>query len=248
MSLAGHKSFRWSCALNICHPERSLATREAYRQTKSKDPLRAGITDSDARSSLPFTRVLVVSLVLSSAVASFAQSERSFPGKKSELISRDGRWMLQNVDRDQEPYHSILLKDNTSGKSRKVCDYSRSVRVLWAPDSRHFALNDYAGSNFTETTIVSVDETAPTIDVQAAILHSNGGLRESVTLVRSGHDYFGVTRWLDKHRAVVHHWGHSDVPPLRAFCECYVYTLDGSVEKCAHHVKEAEELCDTVTP
>jgi len=248
MSLAGRKSFRWSNALNVCHPECSLTTREAYRQMKSEDPLRVGTPDSDARSSVPATRVLVVALVLFSAVASFGQSARSFPGKKSELISPDGRWMLQNVDRDQEPYHSILLKDNTSGKRRKVCDYGRSVRVIWAPDSRRFALNDYAGSNFTKTTIVSVDETVPTIDVQAAILHSNVSQSESVTLVGSGHDYFGVTRWLDKHRAVVHHWGHSDVPPLRAFCECYLYTLDGSVEKCAHKVQDAQELCDTVTP
>src|SRR5260370_22466446 len=98
MSLGGHhKSFRWSCALNVCHPERSLATREAYRQTKSKDPLRAGTTDSDARSSLPFTTVLVVSLVLSSAVASFAQSARSFPGTQSDLISPDGRRILQHT-------------------------------------------------------------------------------------------------------------------------------------------------------
>ena len=112
--------------------------------------------------------ILMMSFLLL-PVVSFSPTARRFPGNKSELTSPDGHWTLQNVDRDQEPHHSILLKENTTGKARKICDYNRSAAVIWSPDSRHFALNDYAGSDFTETTILSVDETVPNVDVQKEV-------------------------------------------------------------------------------
>lgn len=39
----------WNHTPALCHPERSLAKREAIRQTKSKDPYQLGITLGDAR-------------------------------------------------------------------------------------------------------------------------------------------------------------------------------------------------------
>jgi len=188
--------------------------------------------------------------LLAAATASFSQTSRRFPGKKSEITSPDGRWVLQDVDRDQEPNHSIFLKSIATGKTRKVCDYGRGASIVWSPDSRRFAINDYAGSDFTETSILSVDETVPKIDVQDEILRYDRSLRERVTLVGWGHDYFGVVRWLDAQKTVVHHWGHNDEPPLGDFCVCYVYILGVSVQKCAHQPKglDLEELCDRSAP
>jgi hypothetical protein len=119
---------------------------------------------------------------------------------------------------------------------------------VWSPDSRHFALNDYGGSDFTETAILSVDETVPKIDVQDEILRQDE--RERVTLVGFGRDYFGVARWLDARRVVVHHWGHNDEPPLGSFCVCYVYVLGGSVQKCLRQPRgsELEDLCGRTMP
>jgi hypothetical protein len=36
-------------------------------------------------------------------IASFGQTARRFPSTKSELISPDGRWALQNVDQEMHP-------------------------------------------------------------------------------------------------------------------------------------------------
>jgi hypothetical protein len=188
---------------------------------------------------------LLVSFLLLSVV-SFGQTQtgRRFPGKKPELASPDGRWVLQNVDRDQEPHHSIFLKDKTTGKTRKICDYGRSASVIWSPDSRHFALNDYAGSNYAEASIITVDETRPTIKLQDVILDKYGAATDW------GHEYFGTVRWLDAQRVVIHDWGHKDEPPLGDSCVCYVYALGGSVRKCAHQPKgsDLEQLCWKTTP
>jgi hypothetical protein len=194
---------------------------------------------------------ILLMFLLAATTASFSQSSTRFPGKKSELTSPDGRWVLQDVDRDQEPNHSIFLKDRTNGKTRKICDYERGVGLVWSTDSRHFALNNYAGSDFTETSILSVDERTPAIDVQDGILRHDIRLRERVTLVGWDHDYFGVARWLDKEHVVVHHWGHAtDLNSTsRIFCECYIYALNGEAQKCDRQPKHPEgDFCETSTP
>jgi hypothetical protein len=208
------------------------------------------ILEPSAERSSPRTRLsllgalaLVISVLFISQPVS-AQVSARFPSSKSELASLDGRYVLQNVDQSQEPYHSIFLKDTRTGNSRKVYEYGRSVGVVWAPDSLHFAVNDYAGSNITETTIFSVDASLSKTDVQDELVQKGG------VVLTGGHDYFGVVRWLDSRRMVVHFWGHTDDPPVRSFCECYLYTLQGSVSKCSHQPKsdDPERQCEDTTP
>jgi len=175
------------------------------------------------------------------SVVSFSQTSRRFPGKKSELTSPDGRWVLQDVHRDQGPNHSIFLKDRTSGKTRKICDYERGVGLVWSPDSRRFALNDYGGSDYTETNIFSIDDAVSKIDVQKEIQD------KSDVKLGGDHEYFGVAYWVDKRRVVVHHWGYGNGDPV--YCECYVYTLNGSVRRCAQQPNPVDDdFCERTTP
>jgi hypothetical protein len=136
------------------------------------------------------------------------------------------------------------LKNNATREARKICEYGRHVSVLWSPDSRYFALNDYVGSNIAETFIISVDETVSRVDLQDRILSKYGAV------THGGHEYFGVARWLDVRRVVIHDWGHDDEPPSRDFCVCYVYTLGAYVQKCAHQPRgsDLEEFCARTTP
>lgn len=175
---------------------------------------------------------------------SYAQTNYArFPGKRSELSSPDGHYVLVNVDSDREPYHSIILKEKSTSTMRKISDYGRSATVVWAPDSRHFALNDYAGSDFTSTHIIAVDESVPRIDLQKELL---AHVRR---LAGGDHEYFGVVRWLDNRHVIVNHWSHGESQP-RAFCECYVYTLNGSVGKCAKQPRSSdpEQRCQELAP
>jgi hypothetical protein len=225
---------------NACHPERSLATSEANRQTQSKDPLHGGAAKRPRACTWMMSILLTFLLLL--PIMSFGQAVTRFPGLKSELASPDRRWVLQNLDRDQEPHHSILLKSNATGKTRKICDYERHASVIWSPDSRYFALNDYAGSDFSDASIISVDETVSTIKVQDEILRKGGSAKGG------DQENFGVARWLDARRVVVHNWGHGE--PAPGVCICYVYALNDSVQKCVHQPKGAglEELCSKTTP
>ncbi len=186
-----------------------------------------------------------VNLLIFALVSTLSYSQTTFarfPGRRSALLSPDRRYALRNVNNRQEPYHSsIFLTDKRTGKTLKIYDYGRHATVVWAPDSTRFALNDYAGSDFTNTYIVPIDGTTPRIDVQKEIYD------KARDLAQGHHEYFGVARWLDNRRVIVHHWGHGDEG---MFCQCYVYALYGPVQKCARQPKSSdpEQRCADATP
>jgi len=225
-----------------CHPERSLAMSKANRQTKSKDPVPAGGTTGDMRNSHPGAwRTLALAGLALVAIPSLAQTSKRFPGPKSELTSPNGRYVLRNEDHYENYKHFIFLKDKTAGKSREVYEYGRSATVVWSPDSQHFAINDYAGSDYTETTILSVDEGVPKIDVQEEVA------RKGDVTLGGDHEYFGVAYWVDDRRVVIHHWGYGNGDPV--YCECYIYTLNGPVRKCTRQPNPTDDdFCERTTP
>jgi hypothetical protein len=165
-----------------------------------------------------------------------AQTSRNFPGRKSDLASPDGRYLIQSVERDEESRFALSLKDTTTGKSRKVYEYGRGASVLWSPDSRYFAVDDAAGSDHTRTKILPVDESAPEIDVQKEI-------QEKAKAVPGGHhEYFYVAYWIDSRRTVIYHWGYGG-ELSHGFCECYVYRLNGPVRRCERQPKDSDRVC-----
>jgi hypothetical protein len=137
-------------------------------------------------------KVFLSALVLVSTFAHSQSLYAKFPGKPSALPSPDGRYVLRNVDspKGPGPYHTIYLEDRHTGKKRKVYEYERSASVVWAPDSRRFAVNDYLGSNVSEAYIYSVDGRVSRIDVQDEIVRKVGSFRH----YQWDHDYFGVFR------------------------------------------------------
>ena len=223
---------------NLCHPERSLAMSKANRQTKSKDPVPFGSAAGDSGNSpSSVARALILGALVLMAIPSFAQISMYFPGPKSELSSRDGRYVLQNIDRDEEPKHSILLKDKTTAKTRTVYVYLSRAVVFWSPDSTHFAIDDISRGHVAY--IFAVDETAQRIDIQ-------NELQETSHIdPANGDNQFDLARWLHPERVVVLSWRYSKDRPQRVSCHCYIYTLNGAVEKCSKHPEEPdlEELC-----
>jgi hypothetical protein len=215
---------------------------EAHRQTQSKDPVPAGsITGAKRHSRSAACRQLILGVVAVVVIPSLAQVSRNFPGPKSELTSPNVRYVIQNVDHNEEYKHFLFLKDKATGTSRQVYEYGRSASVVWSPDSRHSAINDYAGSDYTETSIVSVDEKTPSIDVRKEI-----NSKSDVTL-SGDHEYFGVAYWIDNRRVVVHHSGYGNGGPT--YCECFVYVLNGRVRKCTRQPDPSDDdFCERTTP
>jgi hypothetical protein len=110
--------------------------------------------------------LLIVALL---STFSYAQNfHAKFPGTRSALVSPNHRYILRNVDNlddPQQPVHSIFLIDKRTGEKRKVYEYGRRATVLWSPNRRRFALNDYLGSNVSETYVIAIDGSTPKLDV-----------------------------------------------------------------------------------
>jgi len=80
-----------------------------------------------------------------------------FP-EHSRTTSPNRDYALVNVDRETEPYHTVLLENRKLKTRRELFHYGRGIDVLWNPDSQSFALTDHAGSDYSLCSIVCVDE------------------------------------------------------------------------------------------
>src|SRR5882762_6847684 len=72
----------------------------------------------------------------------------AFPGRVSELSSPDGRFVLRNVDSDQEPHHVLYLEDVWK-KSERLLAYGRHASALWCGHGQGLLINDYGGSDYS---------------------------------------------------------------------------------------------------
>ena len=87
-------------------------------------------------------------LVVACATAS-ATSFVVFP-KASQLRSPDGRYVIQNENRDAAPsdmvgtFHSLWLVESATQRSRKLCDYVGLAAVAWS-DSGSLIITQYVG-------------------------------------------------------------------------------------------------------
>ena len=121
--------------------------------------------------------------------SSHAQTGHSrLPGDESEIPSPDGKFVIRNVDGPGQLDHRLFLEEKSTGAKREVYSYMRSVAVVWSPDSRHFAVNDYQVSNIAEAYILGVRDSDGKIDLKKEALSK----MESYGKLEWDHGYAGV--------------------------------------------------------
>jgi hypothetical protein len=177
------------------------------------------------------TSVLGLLLAISSTFAfGAARKPVEFPGPQAQLKSKDGRYVLENVDSDKEPHHTLLLKNAESGAVRTLCNYQRHVTVLWSPDGKKLVVNDYAGSDFSKVLIFSTEQDSPPEDVGAQLLHSLQGSPDRKGLTDNHHVYFAASSWEGDESVRLKVWGYGQADP-KGFSHWYQYTLGGSFRR-----------------
>jgi hypothetical protein len=92
------------------------------------------------------------------------------------VLSPDRHYEIENVvcSKDTEE-RALVLHNIDTGVRRILYTYTRDATVLWSPDSHYVAINDYAGSDYTNNLVFSVDKNEPAIDLQKQL---NRGLPE----------------------------------------------------------------------
>jgi len=169
-------------------------------------------------------------VVLSSLAASGTPQLTEFPGTETQLKSPDGRYVVENVDSDKEPHHTLLLKNTKTGAVRTLCNYQRHVTLLWSPDAKELAVNDYCGSDFSKALLFSADQDNSPKDIGAELLQSLKESPDRKSLAENHHVYFAVLGWEGTDIVRLKAWGHGDVDP-KGFSRHYLYHLGGSFRR-----------------
>ncbi len=137
-------------------------------------------------------------------------------------MSPDGRYAIVGVDSAKEPYHTVFLEDQLLKSRRRLFNYNRSIALLWKSDSKLFAVTDYAGSDISRCSILSVDEKASPIQVLDVLSHqlSEGTWKKLETHLSDHHVYVEAAVWDGPRSLVVKISGYGDADP-KGFVEFY---------------------------
>lgn len=163
---------------------------------------------------------------------------------RKPVTSPDGRYRISNVfcsDQARERELALVLRNLKSGETRILYTYNRDASVVWSPDSRWIAIDDFAGSNITNNLLVSVDQSIPSINVNERLLRAE----PKQWILKADHLYVAVTEWESRSEIKLLAYGH-DSEQRKSFCRCFRMSLEGKVETC--HVPNAEDEDYCVKP
>jgi len=157
-------------------------------------------------------------------------------GEVSRIPSPDGKWILTFECPNECSQRKLWIEDTSVHTRRFIKDYERDLSISWAPDSRHFFVDDAWGSN-GESCSVYEPGTLKIIDMGAVLLGANSDVNR---FLKAGHSYLRATHWIDLHNLTVVLFGHFDDPPFRGFTLRYRVGLNGDVHKLSQKQSEEE--------
>jgi hypothetical protein len=149
-------------------------------------------------------------------------SQVTFPGTHPCVAAPNGRITVCNEDSNVSPFHALSLVGE--GTKRQLFTYDRSVRVYWAPDSKHVAITVNAGSDSSFIRIFSTDGATSFVVDQEKLCRQLDS-RKCSQLSGNGHVYIEAQRWLSKKSLYLKVHGYGEVSP-KGFSFEVSYPLD----------------------
>ena len=165
--------------------------------------------------------LVIVTLLLQSFVVN-SENLVKFPGEKSEIVSPDKKYVLYNVDLEYvEPHHFLFLVDTKNRNHEKLYEYGRYVDVLWSTDGDGLIINDFGGSDYSNTIIFLFGDTKKRIDIKDELRQR---MKDNKSIFGNHHVYIEGVKWLSKNRIKIKISGYGDVDP-DGFTLWYEYTI-----------------------
>ena len=156
---------------------------------------------------------MLTTLLLATVVAT------SFPGP-GRCSSPDGRYSIVCKEASATEAHRLVLKNRASGTSSLIHSFNRHVSVLWAPDSRHFAITDWVGSDGSNVVVMAGAAPSTPIVLNPARIRAGG----SIQLAEDHHLYVEASRWLSGQELLLRVHGYGEVHP-NGFERFFVYNI-----------------------
>lgn len=140
-----------------------------------------------------------------------------FPGELAQTIDPEGKYIVFNVDSENEEQaaslggnHALYLQDRETDKQEKIYVYDRYVEVLWSPGGGTLLVNDYAGSDCAIPIIILMDNHREIVNLKEQLRQQIG---EEQSIFENHHVYMIGTEWLQEDRLKVQISGYGDADP-----------------------------------
>ena len=162
------------------------------------------------------------------------------------VTSPDSRYEILTVfcsSQTNERELALVLRNVKSGERRTLYVYDRDATVVWSPNSRWVAINDYAGSDYTNNVVLSIDKSTPPIDLKKLLLQS----KPKLDILGSDHLYLSASEWKSEREIEVVAWGHDSERKI-GFCRCFLISLEGLIRQCSLPVvgDDPEGYCNKI--
>ncbi len=121
-----------------------------------------------------YRALLCVAAVLAFEIAAHAAPFVVFP-KAGQLPSPDGRFVVRNTDREAPlseyvgTFHSLLLEETASGRSRKLCDYVGVAAVAWAKNN-FIIVTQYVSKQTSRALVFVADDSRDPVVIDKPLL------------------------------------------------------------------------------
>jgi hypothetical protein len=158
-------------------------------------------------------------------------------GEVTRIPSPDRKWVLVFECPHECSERNLWLEDNTTHIRKLVNKYERSLSVSWAPDSKHFFVNDASGSNEMSCSLYD-PITLKTTDVATLLTARDAGVKRFLT---AGHSYLEAKYWTNSRELLVVLFGHFDDPPVVGFTLHYRVGIGGNISKISQQAEERPE-------
>ncbi len=179
-------------------------------------------------------RLAIIIMVLLTGHA-FGAGDGLFPPLVEKSVSPDGRYEvscrqadLTNDKSDDTQWYELYLRDGSTGVDEFIQNFIGSVRILWSPDSRHFAVTYWMGGRSSRIKVYPTS--GDTIGMNPLDIIRDGFGEFSEMWNKTDCDFEAV-RWKDKDALIIHLFSPRGLWVEKKITYLFEVTLSGEARR-----------------
>jgi hypothetical protein len=150
---------------------------------------------------LPGRSVIFGSCVFLACCLTFAEDSQKTPVPQDgeQLTCSTGKYtLIMNVWIDSEAGRmgDFWIKDNKTGKQKKVLEFDRDASAKWSPKGDRFYINNFYGSTNATCILFSLDALTRPVDLEKQLRQMEKKKPGAAPFVNYGHVYIAGVKWV----------------------------------------------------
>lgn len=155
-----------------------------------------------------------------------------FP-KAGQLPSQDGRFVVRNVDPVAPAseyvgtFHSLVLEDTTSGRTRKLCDYVGVAALAWTKNNV-LIMTEYLSKHTSRVRIFPADDSRDPVVIDQSLLTRVAPVDLRPQIRENDHVFVEASQ-IDGDTLMIGVWGYGKHDPNGFRWRCQYSLFEGAI-------------------